>query len=309
MPENAVKGAVDIILNGKSAGKADVRAAVAQVRASGKSVTVHVTWEVGDAKRMAAALARYDEHVVVAAGGDGTVNEVLGGLFVDGPPRARMGIMPLGTANDFATSAGIPINNLTAALQLAVSGLPSNVDVGRMNGQCFLNVASGGFGAEVTSHTPVAMKNALGGAAYTLEAMVMAMKPNARDGRLVTPTQTFEGPLVMFAVGNGRQAGGGAHMTPAARVNDGMLDVMLVPDYEHARTAHLLQNLVRLKVGDTAGFQYTRCDKLLIESASQFQVNLDGEPMFGKSFAFDVLPSALSLVLGPRCALLVEAGA
>lgn len=295
---------IELILNGKSSAREDVRAAVYKLRSEGVQISVHVTWEGGDAARFAKQHSNSTGCVVVAGGGDGTVNEILNGLFESGRCDCAFGILPLGTANDFATSINVPIGDPYRALLLAASGRIQRVDVARMNDLYFLNVASGGFGAEVTSQTPSALKKVIGGSAYALEALVKAMKSNAYRGRLITPERTYEGSVVMFAVGNGRQAGGGAHMTPHALINDGMLDVLLIPDHEEARFSHLLLDLAKLKLNSNEGFHYLRTAKLKIESERELQINLDGEPMVGKEFTFEVLPNALQMVLPDVCPLL-----
>ena len=151
-----------LILNGKTAGRPEVREAIQQVRQSGTDLEVRVTFEAGDAPRMAQEACQDGVSRVIAGGGDGSVNEVLHGLLTaQASPTPILGILPLGTANDFATSCGIP-KDLTAALQLAVSASPVPVDVGRANDRYFMNVASGGFGAAVTASTPREVKRLLG---------------------------------------------------------------------------------------------------------------------------------------------------
>lgn len=297
---------LELVLNGKSAANENVRNAVYQLRSEGTPVSVHVTWEAGDAARIASNFSGNSDAVVVAGGGDGTVNEVLNGLFSLGKCLCAMAILPLGTANDLASSAGIPLGDPYLALQLAAQTSPQAVDVGVMNDRYFLNVASGGFGAEVTSQTPTALKNVLGGSAYALEAMLMAMHSSAYSGRLITPDKTYEGSIIMFAVGNGRQAGGGAKMTPHALLDDGLLDVMLVQAHENLNFFRTLESLAKLKLNATEGFHHLKTLQLTIEADREMQVNLDGEPIRGQSFAFSVRPKALRLVLPANCPLLTH---
>ena len=297
-----------LVLNGKSAGKEDVRTAVNRLRSEGYSIEVRVTWEGGDANRFAQEATRIENSVVVAGGGDGTVNEVLGGLLESGR-NATMAILPLGTANDFATSANIPIGDPYAALKLAATGNAFAVDVGLANGYRFLNLASGGFGAEVTTQTPIELKNTVGGGAYALMAILLAMKAHPYRGKLITPDKTYEGSMVMMAVGNGRQAGGGAHMTPHAFIDDGLFDVMIVPNHEHARFAHLLTDMLELRHGETTEFHYLRLSRFSLESDDMLQFNLDGEPVRDNRFEFNLLPGALRIVLPEECPLLSKIGA
>jgi len=164
-----------LILNGKKADRLDVRAAVANLRGAGHDLEVRVTWERGDAARMVAEAAVDGVPRVIAGGGDGSINEAATGLLaLPADQRPALGILPLGTANDFATACGIPAEP-AAALQLALTGEPAGIDAGRCNDGIFVNVASGGFGAEITADTPVALKNFLGGGAYTLMGLLKAI--------------------------------------------------------------------------------------------------------------------------------------
>src|SRR5262249_53730094 len=132
-----------VIVHGKAAGNELLRSAVGQVRQRGHRVEVRVTWEPGDAVRFAAEAVAAGPDAVVAAGGDGTLNEVVNGVVAEGlPARCPVGVLPLGTANDFATACGIPADDLTAALLLAAEGTPTPIDLGRVNGRVFVNVAS-----------------------------------------------------------------------------------------------------------------------------------------------------------------------
>ncbi len=151
----SARRALCLVVNGKSAGDPALRAAVGEIRDRGYPLDIRVTWEGGDAARYAAEAAKGAYDVVVAAGGDGTVNEVVQGVLdVGSSSNIAVGILPYGTANDFATGCGIPKGNPLAALTLAAEGEPTPIDVGKVNERCFINVASGGFGAKVTAETP-----------------------------------------------------------------------------------------------------------------------------------------------------------
>ena len=98
-------------------------------------------------------------------------------------------------------------------------------DVGRGNSRCFINVTSGGFGAEITATTPVEMKKRLGGAAYTLMGLIKVFNPQPYRGRLLVPgEEPVEGAMLVMAVGNNRLAGGGFEVAPKAKMDDGLLD-------------------------------------------------------------------------------------
>ena len=141
-----------IILHGKQGANQELRDAVEAVRADGHQVEVRVTWEAGDSALFAAEAAKEGIDIVIAGGGDGTVNEVVNGLVQVEGHASALGVIPLGTANDFARSAGIPLQ-LEAALRVAVETESVTVDVGRSGDRAFINVATGVFGTEVTVNT------------------------------------------------------------------------------------------------------------------------------------------------------------
>jgi lipid kinase YegS len=297
-----------LILNGKSAMRDDVREAVRAVRDEGTDIEVRVTWEGGDAERFARQAAGEGFRVVIAGGGDGTVNQVVTGL-VEGSDGKKvfpsLAVLPLGTANDLAHACGIPLAP-REALRLAVSGRSVNVDVGRVNARCLLNVATGGFGTQVTVATPPELKKLLGGVAYLLTGVAHFTSIRPAHGRFTGPDFSWEGPFLVLAVGNGRQAGGGHQLCPDALINDGCFDVSILPKLPGDELPHALRGLLR--EGRSAIHQSvvsTRVAHLEIETTETLQINLDGEPIMGTRFLFELLPGRVAMKLPPECPLLV----
>jgi lipid kinase YegS len=295
-----------LVLHGKAAARDDVRAAVRALRDEGAEIDVRVTWESGDAQRFAREAARERFEVVIAGGGDGTVNEVVTGL-VDGPETEAspsLAILPLGTANDLAHACRISLDP-TEALRLAVSGTSVRVDVGRANDRSFLNVATGGFGTRLTVETPQELKKLLGGAAYLLTGLTHFNSIRPERGKLAGPQFAWEGGFFVLAIGNGRQAGGGHPVCPDALLNDGLLDVRLLPKVPNEELPRALRGLLRQ--GRDA-IHHTlvgaRVQRLEIETEEALQINLDGEPISGTRFRFEVLPQRLPMRLPPDCPLL-----
>jgi lipid kinase YegS len=274
----------------------EVRRAVSALRHDGHRVSVRLTFEAGDARRYARGAARSGCDVVAAAGGDGTVNEVVNGLASSrrGTPLA---IVPLGTANDFATGLGIP-DDVESALRVAAEGTARPVDIARVNRRCFINVSTGGFGAGESHSAGRGLKKHAGGLAYILRGSKNLMRfrrPSAVfrvDGDIV-----HDGAFVFFAVGNARQTGGGTPLTPLARTGDGRLDVVLVHGMSRLQFIYLLP---RLRTGthlDSPHVSYYRTDEFTVEPREVVNVNADGEAVAGESFQYDVL-SRPQLVIG-----------
>jgi YegS/Rv2252/BmrU family lipid kinase len=152
--------------------------------------------------------------------------------------------LPLGTANDFARGAGIDAKDLTGALELACTGSPTKIDVGRMNDQYFITVASAGFGAEVTATTPQDMKKLLGGMAYSVMGFAKAFQLEPYEGRLILPDGVVkEGSMLIMAIGNSRFAGGGYEVAPQASVTDGLLDVAVVSGLRPDNLSRMVEEL------------------------------------------------------------------
>lgn len=309
-----------LILHGLRAGDPLVRTAVELLRSQGIDLDVRVTWEDGHATHFAREARELGYERVIAGGGDGTVNEVLAGLFDKSEIAASssatssvaspvaLGILPLGTANDFARSVGIPLQDALAALTLACKTAPTQVDVGCVNDRLFLNVASGGFGADVTNRTPPTLKAALGGLAYSLVGLATAHE--------LTPYQcTLQGvdidsiDIAILAVGNGRQAGGGYQVTPRAKLADGLLDLVLVPAVEMSNLMALAGEYMNPGQDALEHLIYRQLPNFKLSFDRPMTLNLDGQPLVSPEFSFHVLKHALPLVLpaeSMECAAMLE---
>ena len=290
-----------LILNGKAAGTDVLQAAVARQRAIGHTIEVRVTSEKGDVRRFVAETSEVD--LLIVAGGDGTLNEVVHGLMdLSQVARPVLGVVPLGTANDFATGCGIP-HDPDQALALCMEGKEVSIDVGKANEHWFLNAASIGFGAEITATTPPELKNLLGPAAYAVMGAILAMNVHHYRGRLTVPDREIAGSGPVAIVGNGRQAGGGVQVTPRARVDDGLLDVLAVRDIPALALLTAARELQELSP-DGEYISYWQTPWAEVHTAEAIPVNLDGEPMQFSSARYEAVPRAIRLIVPPNCPLL-----
>ena len=292
---------VQLILNGKVADHDALRTAIARQRAAGHSIELRVTLEKGDARRFVAEAGEVD--LLIAAGGDGTVNEVVHGLMdLSRVARPVLGVVPLGTANDFAIGSGIP-RDLDKALALCMEGEGVPVDVGKANEHWFLNAASIGFGAEVTASTPPELKRLLGPAAYTVMGAILATNVRHYQGRLTMPDREITGAGPMAIVSNGRQTGGGVQVAPRACIDDGLLDILAVRDIPAMALLTAARELQELSPdGEYISYWQTPWAEVSTEEA--IPVNLDGEPVRFSSVRYEAIPRAIRLIVPPNCPLL-----
>ncbi|MCL9776702.1 lipid kinase YegS [Vibrio methylphosphonaticus] len=294
---------IRLLLNGKKAAQDDIRQAVTQLRREGHRIEVRVTWEAGDIDRLVAEACEQGVQRIIAGGGDGTVNEVVDSILRKKGTHVELAILPLGTANDFASACTIPTSPYDA-LKLALTGQAFPVDAAKANQRYFINIATAGFGAQVTANTPIPLKNFLGGGAYTLSGLVQAINFQPFQGTVKYDGHSIDSHIVIGAVCNGRMAGGGQALAPTAYIDDGYLDVVSLEEFAPSDIPVVLDEL--LQEDDFTG-QFVKRNRVRhIEwvSDSLMPTNLDGEPMADTTITFSIQPLAVRLVLPESCPLL-----
>ncbi|NJC87692.1 MAG: diacylglycerol kinase family lipid kinase [Desulfuromonas sp.] len=231
---------IQLIANPVSGGDARPRIirATDRLRALGATVEVCLTEKRGDARRFAAQARERGVDRIVAAGGDGTLNEVANGLGGSDLPVA---FLPLGTVNVFALETGIPLK-LDAACRLAVDGRPRRISLGRINGESFLLMVSAGWDAEAVARLRPAVKRRIGRLAYGVSAMetLLARAPAPLQIRLADGTR-HDGFGVV--VSNARHYGGRYVVTPNASLDSPRLEVCL---FKHGGRLAMLGQALRL---------------------------------------------------------------
>ncbi|MEG3158006.1 lipid kinase YegS [Lysobacter zhanggongensis] len=319
-PETSTGPRWRLILNGKSAGDVALREAVESMRGQGINLSVRVTWESGDAERYVAEALADGVDTVIAAGGDGTLSEVATTLAhrdEDADALPSLALVPMGTANDFAVAAQIPLE-AAAALELVRTGTAHAIDLLRIespgNVHWCANVASGGFGTQVTVETDEGMKKMLGGLAYLITGIARLGRIDPIQARISATDRTgqpfrWEGGFIALGIGNGRQAGGGQALCPDAVVDDDLLDLTIVPELE-GEVGSTLGAL--LSEGKHAALERVAVRRQLpwveIEAPEPFTLNLDGEPVESSRFHVACVARRVRMHLPPACPLLRPPG-
>lgn len=211
---------------------------------------------------------------VLIAGGDGTVDSVVNAIKarnIDMP----IGILPVGTANDFAKFIGIPQNIGEACVQI-LENPESLVDIGRINDKYFINVASTGLFTDISQKTDDELKNTIGKLAYYIKGI--GQLPNFRKlkVKLTSKEEIFDGEMYLMLVFNGQTAGN-LKLATKADVCDGKLDVIV---FKALAVYELLPLFIKMLKGehlDDPNVLYFKTDNLLIESNEDIAVDIDGE--------------------------------
>lgn len=288
-----------LILHGKQAMNDEVRSAVGALRERGWKLDVRLTWEAGDAQRLVTEALAAGYRQIVAGGGDGTLRDVAEAM-AQASGGASLALLPLGTANDFAKAAGVPLEPAAALDLLEQPARP--VDLGKVGDQLFLNMATGGFGSQVTANTSEDLKKILGAAAYLFTGLSRFSELQAASVELQGPAFHWQGQLLALGIGNGRQAGGGHVLCPDAWVDDGLLDIGILPAPQE-----MVGALRDLLAGEGL-FVRARLPWVEIKSSQGLDINLDGEPLQADSLRFEACPAALRLHLPADSPLLSRPG-
>jgi len=269
-------------------------------RVAAHDYDIEETEAAGDAISLAKAAAETGYETIVAAGGDGTINEVIGGLEqADALDDVTLGVLPLGTGNNFAQQLGI--TDLETAFDVLADGDRRRIDLGQASDRPFVNSCVAGLTAESSSETSPAMKDRLGVLAYVVtglrsmsdfESLRLTIDPADDD-----QSAAWAGEAICVLIGNGRRftATGGAQ----ADMEDGLLDIVVIKDVS---TFDLMSDRIteRLLGSDSEHIIRSKASSLTITNhdPSAISFSLDGEIISHRELTIDVRPGTLSVAVG-----------
>lgn len=254
----------------------------------------------GDAETAAKAAAAAGCTRVFVAGGDGTLNEALNGVAAAGAlDRVRFGILPLGTGNDFAAALGIPVE-IEDALSVVLAGRELAVDVGMVNGRCFLNTSGGGYIAEVSVAVTPQLKTFAGRLAYLIGGAQALMDYEPVRATVSADPGDFRMGLGLyaFAVCNSRLIGGGRLIAPSAMIDDGLLDVCLIEDMTTLEFIALGRKVADGDHVNDPRVRYLQASSITIELDRESLINTDGEVLSATRCEYSLLPRAATFFAG-----------
>ncbi|MGD7652966.1 MAG: diacylglycerol/lipid kinase family protein [Verrucomicrobiales bacterium] len=233
---------------------------------------VYATNHAGEARELAAKFASQGEPVVIAAGGDGTLNEVVSGLA---GTNTVLGLLPAGTMNVFAREMGIPFDSLTKAFEIVEKNHQVEVDIFEANGAPFIQMAGVGFDAMVIEETTWELKKALGPLAYLAAGMKVLGEQPPKMTITCDNGRTEHG--VALLAGNGALYGGQFKFFPKADNQDGLLDVLVYKEAGHKLILDSIGGLALGRPEFTKSVSYFQTNAMTIEIDRQVPVEVDGE--------------------------------
>lgn len=230
--------------------------------------------------------------LIVSAGGDGTHHYVINGLFRSAIP---LGLLPLGTGNDFAKGVGIP-TDLPAAAAAMVDGHTRQIDLARVEAVVYGCIAGAGFDSTVARYANEHVQWLSGSLAYTWSLLCCLREYRPQQLEIIADTGSFSGEVLFAVVGNNSSYGGGIRLAPRARLDDGLLDICIVPYLSCSEFLRWVPRAYRGEHLNHPRIKYLQARKITLRSSSRMELFGDGEFLQELPATIEVLPRALRVI-------------
>ena len=261
-----------------------------KIRGLSKDSFVRTTSEAGEAQEFAKQAVEQGARIVVAAGGDGTVNEVVNGLAGS---DVALGLLPIGTMNVFAAELGLPSNNLRKCWEIIETGHTRLVDLPMANRHPFVQLAGVGFDAQIVQETDRGFRKQFGPLSY-LVAATQIVSRKAPSLVVEAGGKQKEGSFVL--IGNGRYYGGPFPIFKDAKVDDGKLDVMIFKNLGYLDIARYLSGIIFGTHVEMHDVEYFQTRRAVVRSAGRVPVEVDGEVIGNVPVTFRMSPHKLKVI-------------
>jgi diacylglycerol kinase (ATP) len=243
-----------------------------RVESLARGCPIRVTSQPGEAETLARAAVAQGFRRIVAAGGDGTVNQVANGLAGS---NAALGLLPLGTVNVFAMELGLPAHNLERCWEIIEAGNTRLIDLPAANGKHFVQLAGVGLDAQVVKETSLALKRSFGPLSYLISAAQVAAREPPK--LFIESENTFAGEGSFVLIGNGRLYGGPFPFFKHAAIDDGLLDVIVFKRLGYLEIVKYLADVLFRPAIRVPEIEYFQARRLRVVSEQEVPVELDGE--------------------------------
>ncbi|RKQ34628.1 diacylglycerol kinase [Oceanobacillus halophilus] len=261
--------------SGREAFKKELPNVLQRLEEAGYETSAHATTGEGDAITAVRYAISRSFDLIIAAGGDGTINEVIHGL-AEQNHRPKLGIIPTGTTNDFARALHIP-RDIHKAVDIIVEGHSALLDIGRVNEHYFINIAGGGKLTELTYDVPAKLKTMLGQLAYYAKGIEMLPSLKPARVKIEFDDDVIDEDIMIFLVSNSNSVGGFEKLAPDAKLDDGYFDLFILKKVNLAEFIRIVTLAVRGAHLDDPNVIYKQAKKITVTPEEKMQLNIDGE--------------------------------
>lgn len=260
---------------GKEAVKRELPFILEELEKAGYEASAHATTGPDDAVTAAEYAVKREFDLVVAAGGDGTINEVVHGL-AEKENRPKLGIIPAGTTNDFARALQIP-RDIKKAVEVIIKGESMLLDIGKVNGHHFINIAGGGRLTELSYDVPIKLKTMLGQLAYYIKGIEMLPSLKPARARIEYDGNVVDEDIMLFLISNSNSVGGFEKLAPNAKLDDGYFDLLILKKLNLAEFIQVATLALRGAHLDNENIIYAQSKHIKVTPSEKMQLNIDGE--------------------------------
>jgi diacylglycerol kinase (ATP) len=263
-----------------------------KLRSFAQDATLFGSEKPGEARRLAAAAVQEGFETIVAAGGDGTVNEVVNGMA---DSAASLGILPLGTMNVFAQEMGLQANQISKCWEFILRGETRSIDLPSANTDYFVQLAGVGLDAQALKETDRGMRRTIGPLSYLISAAEIIGRP--APNLFVSSPDRADITASFVLVGNGKYYGGPVSFFRDAKNDDGLLDVLIFKNLGYFEIARYLQELLLGTHQDEGDIEYFQTGLVQISSDQEVPVEIDGEVVLQTPIRFQISGKRLKVIV------------
>lgn len=260
---------------GREVFKKELAMVLQKLEVAGYETSAHATTGEGDASKAALYAVKGEFDLIVAVGGDGTINEVINGIAGESF-RPKLGIIPAGTTNDFARALDIP-RDMKKAVDLIVADHSTFLDIGKVNDQYFMNIAGGGELTELSYEVPSKLKTVLGQLAYFIKGIEMLPFLKPTKTRIEYDGTVIDEEIMLFLVANTNSVGGFEKLAPDAKFDDGYFDLLILRKSNLAEFIRIASLALRGAHIEDKNIIFTQAKHIKVTPADNMQLNIDGE--------------------------------
>ena len=273
-------------------------------RQYGNKFEFSVTLSGIDAERIAKEAAESGYDVIIAVGGDGTVNQVVNGILQSSGQKSsqiKLGIISIGTGKGFSQSLGLP-KDLASQIRVIMNNVSRFVDIGKIyfegghSARYFINELQLGIGGKLNESISPLTKKMLGRFAFGFEAVKTLLNYRASEIKIELEQISETKNVIGVIIANGPYTGGGMKLTPDARLNDGLFDVLIIEDMPLTARFNSFSKIYSGRHIGLPAFKIFRTRELSFVYGNGLSVESDGELIHGKCISSEVIPSALSII-------------